>query len=57
MSTLADRPSMPGFCSQGFTTLENRDAAWVDPGSGTAYRIVTKDGPCKPNTFVGATLS
>jgi len=41
----------------GFTTLENRDAAWVDPGSGTAYRIVTANGPCRPKTFIGATLS
>ncbi|KAF8319770.1 nucleic acid-binding protein [Clavulina sp. PMI_390] len=41
----------------GFTTLENLDAAWVDPASGTAYRIVTKDGPCRPKTFVGASLS
>lgn len=52
-----DRYFLPAFSSQGFTTLENRDAAWVDPSTGTPYRIITKDGPCRPKTFVGATLS
>ncbi|GAA5857450.1 hypothetical protein JCM8547_009277 [Rhodosporidiobolus lusitaniae] len=42
----------------GFTTLDNRDAAWVDKaGDGKAYRIVTDKGVCAPKTFVGASLS
>jgi len=41
----------------GFITLENREAAWVDPASGSVHRIVTKDGVCAPKTLVGASLS
>ncbi|GAA5901566.1 hypothetical protein JCM6882_006313 [Rhodosporidiobolus microsporus] len=41
----------------GFTTLENRDAAWVDPKTGEQHRIVTDKGVCAPKTFVGASLS
>jgi aminoacyl tRNA synthase complex-interacting multifunctional protein 1 len=40
-----------------FTTLDNRDAAWVDPKSGSVHKIVTKLGPCRPKTLVGASLS
>ncbi|BGP16044.1 G4 quadruplex nucleic acid binding protein [Rhodosporidiobolus nylandii] len=41
----------------GFTTLENRDAAWVDKESGKVHRIVTDKGVCAPKNFVGASLS
>jgi len=40
----------------GFTTLENRDAAWVSP-EGKQHRIVTEKGVCQAPTFVGASLS
>lgn len=55
---IASRDLMCIFVSTiGFTTLDNRDAAWVDPATKTPYRIVTKDGPCRPKTLVGASLS
>lgn len=43
----------------GFTTLESREAAWVDKSSGTdkVHKIVTEKGPCKAPNFVGASLS
>lgn len=40
----------------GFTTLENRDAAWVGQ-DGSVHRIVTDKGVCAPKSFVGASLS
>ncbi|TNY22699.1 hypothetical protein DMC30DRAFT_414852 [Rhodotorula diobovata] len=40
----------------GFTTLDNRDAAWV-AGEGTTHRIVTERGVCAAPTYVGASLS
>jgi len=41
----------------GFITLETREAAWVDPKSGSVHRIVTKNGPCLAPSLVGASLS
>ena len=42
----------------GFTTLENREAAWVDPNDKSkVHRIRTERGVCKAPTFVGASLS
>ncbi|GEM07323.1 tRNA binding protein [Rhodotorula toruloides] len=41
----------------GFTTLENKDAAWVDKESGKVYKIVTDKGVCAAPNFVGASLS
>ncbi|SDA02764.1 BZ3500_MvSof-1268-A1-R1_Chr11-1g03144 [Microbotryum saponariae] len=41
----------------GFTTLENREGAWVDKESGKAYKIVTKRGECRTRSLVGASLS
>ncbi|GAA6002486.1 hypothetical protein JCM10207_001146 [Rhodosporidiobolus poonsookiae] len=41
----------------GFTTLENRDAAWVNKETGQVHRIVTDKGVCAPQSFVGASLS
>lgn len=41
----------------GFTTLETREAAWVNPVTKSAHRIRTKDGVCIAPTFVGASLS
>lgn len=42
----------------GFTTLDTREAAWVDPqDQSKVHKIVTSRGSCKAPTFVGATLS
>ncbi|WWD21315.1 methionine-tRNA ligase, beta subunit [Kwoniella shandongensis] len=41
----------------GFVTLDNLDAAWVDPETKSVHRIRTKDGVCKAKSFVGASLS
>ncbi|KAJ4482146.1 hypothetical protein J3R30DRAFT_3852636 [Lentinula aciculospora] len=41
----------------GFVTLETREAAWVNPTTGSTHRIRTKDGMCVAPTLVGASLS
>jgi aminoacyl tRNA synthase complex-interacting multifunctional protein 1 len=42
----------------GFTTLETREAAWIDPSDkNKVHRIRTERGVCKAPTFVGASLS
>lgn len=42
----------------GFTTLETKEAAWIDKSNGDkVHRIVTEKGPCKAPNFVGASLS
>ena len=41
----------------GFTTLESKEAAWVDPVTNTVHRIRTKDGVCVAPNFIGASLS
>ncbi|GAA5911528.1 Arc1p [Sporobolomyces salmoneus] len=41
----------------GFTTLENKEAAWVDKESGKVHKIVTEKGVCAAANFVGASLS
>ncbi|KAI0648084.1 nucleic acid-binding protein [Trametes meyenii] len=41
----------------GFTTLDTREAAWVDPATKTVHRIRTKDGVVLAPRFVGASLS
>ncbi|KAG6876722.1 hypothetical protein C0993_000857 [Termitomyces sp. T159_Od127] len=41
----------------GFTTLETREAAWVNPATKSVHKIRTKDGFCIAPTFVGASLS
>ncbi|KAI0051153.1 nucleic acid-binding protein [Auriscalpium vulgare] len=41
----------------GFTTLESREAAWVNPATKTVHRIRTKAGVCLAPTLVGASLS
>ncbi|KNZ81265.1 hypothetical protein J132_02036 [Termitomyces sp. J132] len=41
----------------GFTTLETREAAWVNPATKSVHKIRTKDGVCIAPTFVGASLS
>ncbi|KAI0712196.1 hypothetical protein C8Q76DRAFT_733767 [Earliella scabrosa] len=41
----------------GFTTLETREAAWVDPATKKVHKIRTKDGVCLAPNFVGASLS
>jgi aminoacyl tRNA synthase complex-interacting multifunctional protein 1 len=42
---------------QGFITLENREAAWIDPETQSVHRIRTKDGACFAPSLVGASLS
>ncbi|KAI0670815.1 hypothetical protein C8Q78DRAFT_1032135 [Trametes maxima] len=41
----------------GFTTLDTREAAWVDPATKSVHRIRTKDGVVLAPRFVGASLS
>ncbi|OCH91862.1 nucleic acid-binding protein [Obba rivulosa] len=41
----------------GFTTLETREAAWVNPVTQSVHKIRTKDGVCVAPTLVGASLS
>ncbi|KAH9950539.1 nucleic acid-binding protein [Amylocystis lapponica] len=41
----------------GFTTLDTREAAWINPVTKSAHRIRTKDGVCSAPTFIGASLS
>ncbi|KAI0632093.1 hypothetical protein C8Q77DRAFT_1123841 [Trametes polyzona] len=41
----------------GFTTLENREAAWIDPATKSVHRIRTQNGVCVAPRFVGASLS
>ncbi|GAA5928630.1 Arc1p [Sporobolomyces koalae] len=41
----------------GFTTLDNKEAAWVDKESGKVHKIVTSRGVCAASNFVGASLS
>ncbi|KAG8955899.1 G4 quadruplex nucleic acid binding protein [Tulasnella sp. 424] len=40
-----------------FTTLETKEAAWVDPETKTVHRLLTKLGPCTAPSIVGASLS
>ncbi|KAJ3867515.1 hypothetical protein EV359DRAFT_34291 [Lentinula novae-zelandiae] len=41
----------------GFITLESKEAAWVNPATGSTHKIRTKDGVCVAPTLVGASLS
>ncbi|KAK7469213.1 G4 quadruplex nucleic acid binding protein [Stygiomarasmius scandens] len=41
----------------GFTTLDSREAAWVNPATKCAHKIRTKEGVCVAPTLVGASLS
>ena len=41
----------------GFTTLETREAAWVNPATKSIHRIRTEKGVCVAPTLVGASLS
>jgi len=41
----------------GFTTLDTREAAWINPETKNVHRFRTKDGVCVAPTFVGASLS
>lgn len=43
--------------SVGFITLESKEAAWVNPATGSTHKIRTKDGVCVAPTLVGASLS
>ena len=43
--------------SPGFTTLDTKEAAWINPENKSVHRIRTKDGVCIAPTFVGASLS
>ncbi|KDN36958.1 hypothetical protein RSAG8_10492, partial [Rhizoctonia solani AG-8 WAC10335] len=41
----------------GFTTLESRECAWVDPVTKSVHKIVSERGVCAAPSFVGASLS
>ncbi|KAG8937160.1 G4 quadruplex nucleic acid binding protein [Tulasnella sp. 418] len=41
----------------GFITLDSKEAAWIDPQTKSAHRLMTKIGPCSAPTLIGATLS
>jgi aminoacyl tRNA synthase complex-interacting multifunctional protein 1 len=41
----------------GFTTLDTREAAWINPVTKSVHKIRTKEGVCIAPTFVGASLS
>ncbi|KAJ3977826.1 hypothetical protein EV361DRAFT_787466 [Lentinula raphanica] len=41
----------------GFITLETKEAAWVNPVTGSTHKIRTKNGVCVAPTLVGASLS
>ncbi|KLO11471.1 nucleic acid-binding protein [Schizopora paradoxa] len=41
----------------GFTTLESKEAAWVDPATKSVHKIRTKNGVCVAPTLIGASLS
>jgi len=41
----------------GFTTLDTKEAAWINPETKSVHKIRTKDGVCVAPTFIGASLS
>lgn len=41
----------------GFTTLDTKEAVWINPLTKSVHRIRTKDGVCVAPNFVGASLS
>ncbi|KAI0801790.1 hypothetical protein BC629DRAFT_1284797 [Irpex lacteus] len=41
----------------GFTTLETKEAAWVNPATKSVHKIRTERGVCVAPTLVGASLS
>lgn len=41
----------------GFTTLDTKEAVWINPVTKSVHRIRTKDGVCVAPNFVGASLS
>ncbi|KAG0703806.1 hypothetical protein DFH29DRAFT_998243 [Suillus ampliporus] len=41
----------------GFTTLDTKEAAWINPITKSVHKIRTKDGICVAPNFVGASLS
>ena len=41
----------------GFTTLETKEAVWIDPATKSIHRIRTTNGFCLAPTFIGASLS
>ncbi|KAF9534470.1 hypothetical protein CPB83DRAFT_756528 [Crepidotus variabilis] len=41
----------------GFTTLDSKEAAWINPANQKIHKIRTSKGTCIAPTFVGATLS
>ena len=41
----------------GFTTLETKEAAWVNPATNSVHRIRTAQGVYVAPNFVGASLS
>ncbi|OCF78868.1 methionine-tRNA ligase, beta subunit [Kwoniella mangroviensis CBS 8886] len=41
----------------GFTTLDTREAAWIDPETKAVHKIRTKNGVLTSKTLIGASLS
>ena len=41
----------------GFTTLDSKEAAWVNPVTKTVHKIRSEKGVCVAPTLVGASLS
>jgi aminoacyl tRNA synthase complex-interacting multifunctional protein 1 len=41
----------------GLTTLDTKEAAWINPVTKSVHRIRTENGVCHAPTFVGASLS
>ncbi|KAI9512416.1 nucleic acid-binding protein [Russula earlei] len=57
MSQLNPKKKIFETIQPGFTTLETREAAWVNPLTKSVHRIKTREGVCLAPTLVGASLS
>lgn len=57
MSQLNPKKKIFETIQPGFTTLETREAAWVNPETKSVHKIRTKEGICVAPNFVGASLS
>ena len=57
LTTMRLKKSTEKTIQPDFTTLETREAAWVDPKTKSVHRIRTEKGVCAAPTFVGASLS
>lgn len=57
MSQLNPKKKIFETIQPGFTTLDSREGAWIDPATKSVHKIRTKDGVCVAPNFVGASLS